>query len=76
MDYCKNNKLVGVGEHVEGAYPLKCDLCKKKPLNMKRTGRKPKSFYFPKNDVAGGITGPDVWPDKQDEQIFKKRHGM
>jgi len=28
MEYCKNKKLEGVGEHIFGVYPDKCDLCK------------------------------------------------
>lgn len=28
MEYCKNKKLEGVGEHIFGVYPDKCYLCK------------------------------------------------
>lgn len=69
LDYCPNSNLTGVGEHILGVYPTRCEECQKHPSTVRRgrpKGFVPKGYNEAKYDwlpsnPGKGIVGGDVW---------------
>ena len=79
MKYCSNNKLINIGEHIEGCYPKVCEECAKvNPKDYVRmTYSKPKECdkekwvreTFLTNRLGKFVPSEqDIWLNEEDKQ--------